>query len=222
MADARSTVFVVDDDDSVRDALRMLIESAGWHAEMVGTAREFLALPRVAAPSCLLLDAVLPDIDGCALQALLAARSDLPVIFISGQCDLSITIRAMKGGAMDFFIKPFVNELLLGAVRDALGRSRAARHAEERTRALRDNYASLSPRQRDVMALVVGGRLNKQVGGELGISEITVKTHRGNVMRKMQADSLPDLVRMADRLAVALAPASRGSTMSIFREHVVA
>jgi FixJ family two-component response regulator len=202
MKDAKPTVFVVDDDISVCGSLRLLIESAGWQPETFGSAREFLARTRIPVPSCLLLDAVLPDISGCELQNLLVGKTDLPIIFISGHDDLPMTIQAMKAGAMDFFIKPFVNEMLVSAMREALDRSRAALSIAEHLRALRDNYASLSPRQREVMALVVGGRLNKQVGGELGISEITVKVHRGNVMRKMKADSLPDLVRMADRLAI--------------------
>ena len=173
MADAKATVYVVDDDPSVRDAMRMLIDSAGWHAQILGSAREFLALPRAAAPSCLLLDAVLPDIHGCDLQTLLADRSDLPIIFLSGQCDLSVTVRAMKGGAIDFFIKPFVNELLLGAVRIALDRSRAAQDVAERTRALATTTPHSARGNVDVMALRRRGRVNKQVGGELGISEIT-------------------------------------------------
>ncbi|MEO8016206.1 MAG: response regulator [Pseudomonadota bacterium] len=202
MSDIGPIVFVVDDDISVRNSLRLLIESAGWKPEMFGSAREFLARPRVPAPSCLLLDVYLPDINGCDLQTQLADRIDLPIIFMSGHGDVPMTARVMKAGAADFFTKPFFNDQMLNAIRDAIERSRAALNSQERMRELRDHYATLSPRQREVMALVVGGRLNKQVGGDLGISEITVKAHRGELMRKMHAQSLPDLVRMAERLSI--------------------
>jgi len=202
MGEAKPTVFVVDDDDSVRNSLRLLIESAGWQPLMFASAEDFLAQPRMSGASCLLLDVVLPDINGCDLQDLLADRTDMPIIFMSGHGDVPMTARAMKAGALDFFTKPFANDELLGAIRDAIDRSRSALRSAEHMRALLENYATLSPRQREVMALIVRGRLNKQAGGELGISEITVKAHRGNVMRKMNADSLPDLVRMADRLAI--------------------
>jgi FixJ family two-component response regulator len=220
MGDTRPTVFVVDDDSSIRDSLRLLIESAGWESEMFGSAREFLAHPRIPGPNCLVLDFYLPDINGGDVQRLLTHRIDLPIIFISGHGDVPMAARAMKAGAVDFFTKPFANDLLLGALRDALGRSRAALQWVERTRGLRDNYESLSPRQREVMALIVDGRLNKQVGGQLGISEITVKAHRGNVMRKMNADSLPELVRMADALKMTIF--ARTSPVAVLREHVVA
>jgi FixJ family two-component response regulator len=200
MSDSKPTVLVVDDDTSVRESLRLLIESAGLQAETFGSGAAFLARPRVLAPSCLLLDAVLPDISGFELQTRLADRTDMPIIFITGHDDVPSTIRALKAGAVDFFTKPLVNDVLLGAIRSAISRSCAALGYAARMRALQDCYASLSRRQREVMALVVTGRLNKQVGGELGISEITVKAHRGQVMRKMNADSLPELVRMADRL----------------------
>jgi FixJ family two-component response regulator len=201
MLDVNSTVLVVDDDARVRDALGLLIESAGWQAELFGTAREFLARPRMDTPSCLLLDAVLPDIDGYELQRLLSDRVEMPIIFISGLGDVPMTARAMKAGAIDFLTKPFVNDVLLAAIHSALERSRSMLLAAEQISGLNASYATLSRRQREVMALVVVGRMNKQVGGELGISEITVKAHRGQIMRKMNAGSLPDLVRMADRLA---------------------
>lgn len=200
MSDAKPTVFVVDDDISVRASLKLLIESAGWQPETFGSAQEFLARPRVSAPSCLVLDVVLPDLNGCDLQKLVADRADMPIIFISGRGDVPTTVRAMKAGAVDFFTKPLVDDLLLSAIRNAIDRSCSALAHAERMRALRESYASLSCREREVMALVAAGRLNKQVGGDLGISEITVKAHRGKMMRKMNADSLPELVRMADRL----------------------
>jgi len=200
MSDGRATVFVVDDDISVRESLRLLIESAGWEPETFASGSEFLARPRAMAPSCLVLDVVLPNLNGCDLQKLVADRADMPIIFISGHVDVPITVRAMKAGAVDFFTKPFVNDVLLGTIRNAIDRSQAALRDAEDMRVLRARYASLSHREREVMALVVTGRLNKQVGGELGISEITVKAHRGQVMRKMNADSLPDLVHMAARL----------------------
>jgi FixJ family two-component response regulator len=201
MAGVEPTVFVVDDDISVRESLKLLIESAGWHPEIFGSGHQFLARPRVLKPSCLLLDSVLPDISGFDLQKLLADRTEMPIIFITGYGDVPATTRAMKAGAVDFFTKPIADDMLLKAIRDAIDRSTKVLNNTERMRVLRDSYASLSSRQREVMALVVSGCLNKQAGGELGISEITVKAHRGEVMRKMNADSLPDLVRMADRLS---------------------
>lgn len=200
MFDAEPTVFVVDDDLSVRASLKLLIESAGWRPETFGSGHEFLARPRVPAPSCLLLDVVLPDLNGCDLQNLLADRADMPIIFISGQSDVPTTVRAMKAGAVDFFTKPLVADVLLRAIRNAINRSCAALRNAVRLRTVRESYASLSRREREVMELIAAGRLNKQVGGELGISEVTVKAHRGRMMRKMHAGSLPDLVRMAERL----------------------
>lgn len=209
MADPTPVVFIVDDDRSVRDALRLLVESAGWQAAAFASALAFLAHPQVVVPSCLLLDVRLPDMDGCELQQRLADRPGMPIIVMSGQADVPMTTRAMKAGAMDFFTKPFAGDALLRAIGDALDRSRASLDGAARTRALRLDYASLSPRQREVMALVVAGCLNKQVGGELGISEITIKAHRGQIMRKMHAGSLPDLVRMADRLSLVSAKEDR-------------
>lgn len=201
MGELTPIVFVVDDDLSVRNSLALLIEAAGWQPQTFGSAQEFLARPRTSGPSCMLLDMFLPDLHGCDLQRQLADRAEMPIIMMSGHADVPVTARAMKAGAMDFFTKPLASDALLVAIRIAIERSCAALGSARLMRALLDNYASLSPRQREVMALVVGGSLNKQAGGELGISEITVKAHRGKVMRKMNAESLPDLVRMADRLS---------------------
>jgi FixJ family two-component response regulator len=200
-------VFVVDDDVSVRESLELLISSAGWQPETFGSAQEFLARPRVLAPSCLVLDVALPDFNGLDLQKRVAVdRIELPIIFITGYGDVPMTVQAMKAGAVEFLTKPFGDDVLLSAVRHAIERSRTALAHEAEIRELRDHHASLSRREREVMALVVSGLLNKQVGGELGISEITVKAHRGKVMRKMEADSLADLVTMAARLGLAPAP----------------
>lgn len=200
MSHATPIVFVVDDDISVRESLELLIQSAGWQPELFGSAQEFLARPRLLAPNCLVLDVGLPDLNGLDLQKLVAERTDMPIIFITGYGDVPMTVRAMKAGAVEFLTKPFDNGVLLSAVRHAIERSQTALGLESEIRSLRDCYATLSRREQEVMALVVSGLLNKQVGGELGISEITVKAHRGKVMRKMKADSLADLVRMAGRL----------------------
>jgi FixJ family two-component response regulator len=205
MSNATPIVFVVDDDVSVRQSLELLIDSAGWQSETFGSGQEFLArVARGPAPSCLVLDVFLPDLNGCDLQKLVGDRADMPIIFISGYGDVPMTVRAMKAGAVEFFTKPIVDDLLLNAIGNAITRSWVALEEAEQIRALRDSHASLSRREREVMALVVAGRLNKQVGAELGISEITVKAHRGKMMRKMQAGSLPDLVTMAARLRAAV------------------
>jgi FixJ family two-component response regulator len=201
MSDGRPTVFVVDDDALVRESLRLLIESAGrWRAETFASGAEFLVRPRAVTPSCLVLDFSLPELSGCDLQKLVATRADMPIIFISGHADVPVVVRAMKGGAVDFFTKPLIADEFLGAIENAIGRSCAAQADAIAVRDLRDRYASLSRREQEVMGLVVTGRLNKQVGGTLGISEITVKSHRGRMMRKMKARSLPDLVHMAARV----------------------
>src|SRR6266478_7125552 len=201
-------VFVVDDDISVRESLEMLIQFAGWQPETFASAEEFLGHPRVFTPNCLVLDVSLPDLNGLDLQKLVADRIEMPIIFITGYGDLPMTVRAMKAGAVEFLTKPFAEEALLGAIRHAIERSQTALGNEAEMQALRGRYASLTPREREVMSLVVSGLLNKQVGFELGISEITVKAHRGKVMLKMEAHSLADLVTMAARLRLAPAPKS--------------
>jgi FixJ family two-component response regulator len=202
MPDVTPIVFVVDDDVSVREALELLLESAGWQAETFASAQEFLSRPRPALPCCLVLDVTLPGLSGLELQTQLAERTEMPIIFITGYGDVPMSVQAMKAGAVEFLTKPFNDEVLLEAIRAAVERSRAALRVELELRELRNRYASLTPREREVMALVVSGFLNKQVGGELGISEITVKAHRGQVTRKMKADSLAELVTMAARLGL--------------------
>jgi FixJ family two-component response regulator len=201
MLDPGPIVFVVDDDISVRESLELLIRCEGWQPETFSSGQEFLARPRALVPSCMVLDFSLPGLNGLELQKRVAVeRTAMPVIFISGYGDVPMTVQAMKAGAVEFLTKPFSEEALLSAIRAALERSRVALGREAEIRSLRDRYASLSRRERQVMALVVSGLLNKQSGGELGISEITVKAHRGKVMQKMKADSLADLVRIAAKL----------------------
>jgi FixJ family two-component response regulator len=202
MPDLPPIVFVVDDDVSVRESLELLIKSAGWQPEMFVSAQDFLSRPQRPVPCCLVLDVRLPGLSGLELQKQLAERTGMPIIFITGHGDVPMTVQAMKAGAVEFLTKPFNDDVLLDAIRGAIERSRAALRLDSEMRLLRDRYESLTPREREVMALVVSGLLNKQVGGELGISEITVKAHRGQVMRKMNADSLPDLVTMAARLGL--------------------
>lgn len=206
MPDLTPIVFVVDDDVSVRESLELLLCTTGWRSETFASAQEFLSCPRATVPSCLVLDVTLPGLSGLELQQQLTDRTGMPIIFITGYGDVPMTVRAMKAGAVEFLTKPFRDDVLLDAIRGALERSRVALRLDSEMRALRNDYASLTPREREVMSLVVAGLLNKQVGGQLGISEITVKAHRGQVMRKMKADSLPDLVTMAARLGLRLTP----------------
>ena len=201
MQHATPIVFVVDDDISVRESLEALIRCEGWKPETFASAQEFLTRPRVVTPSCLILDVDLPDLNGLDLQKCIASdRKDMPIIFITGHGDVPMTVRAMKAGAVEFLTKPFNDEALLSAIRHSIERSNVALRREREIGALRDCYASLTPREKEVLVLVVSGLSNKQVGAELGISEITVKAHRGRVMQKMQAESLPGLVKIASRL----------------------
>ncbi|HEY6120792.1 MAG TPA: response regulator [Pyrinomonadaceae bacterium] len=203
----RPVVFVVDDDVSVRESLALMIKFAGWQAETFASAVEFLERPRTPAPNCLVLDVSLPDLNGLELQKLIASeRTDLPIIFITGHGDVPMTVQAMKGGAVEFLTKPFDDEVLLSAIRQAIKRSAAVLNDQNEMMTLRNNYELLTPREQDVMRCVVSGMLNKQIGMKLGISEITVKAHRGKMMHKMKAESVADLVKTAVRLG--LAPAA--------------
>jgi len=201
MSTATSVVFIVDDDVSVRESLELLIQSEGWKPEAFASAQEFLDRPRSQVPSCLVLDLSLPGLNGLELQRRVASeRMNMPIIFITGHGDVPKSVQAMKAGAVEFLTKPFNDEALLSAVRQALEQSRLALVHDSELQELRQRYDSLTPRERQVMTLVVSGLLNKQVGGELGISEITVKAHRGQVMHKMHADSLAALVKIAAKL----------------------
>lgn len=208
MPSAKPIVFVVDDDISIRESLDLLIHSAGWHPELFASAQAFLDYPLVSVPHCLVLDISLPGLNGLELQKqVLTVRPELPIIFITGHGDVPKTVQAMKAGAVEFLTKPFPDAVLLDAIRPALERSRGFLCQAREIQDLKNRYASLTQREQQVMKLVVDGLLNKQVGGELGISEITVKAHRGKVMLKMKADSLADLVKMAGKLSRALSKA---------------
>jgi FixJ family two-component response regulator len=210
MVGAAPTVFVVDDDISVRESLELLIRKQGWHPETFTSAHEFLARPRQLAPSCLVLDFSLPGLNGLELQKRVAVELPyLPIIFLTGFGDIPMTVQAMKAGAVEFLTKPFSNESLLRAIKNAIERSRLKLDSEAQIQALRARYSALTIRERQVMALVVTGMLNKEVGDELGITEITVKFHRGNLMRKMKSDSLAELVNMAARLRIRGSPSPK-------------
>jgi len=201
VATAKPTVFVVDDDYWVRESLETLIRDEGWQPETFSSAQEFLDRPRTHTPSCLVLDYSLPGLNGLELQKRMAVeRTDMPIIFITGHGDIPMSVGAMKAGAVEFLTKPFNDDVLLTAIRQALERSCVALAQQAEIKELRDRYSSLTPRERDVMALVVSGLLNKQVAGELEITESTVKAHRGQVMQKMKANSVADLVKMTAKL----------------------
>ena len=203
MSDEAASVFVVDDDISVRESLGGLMVSAGWETRLFASAQDFLAHPPAHGASCLVLDVSLPDLSGLDLQErIVSERPEMPIIFITGYGDVPMSVRAMKAGAVEFLVKPLKEDALLDAVAGAIARSRALLSEAAELQTLRDRYEALSRREREVLALIVSGLLNKQVGGRLGISEITVKAHRGRVMEKMMADSFADLVRMSSRLGV--------------------
>ena len=201
MTRAEATIVVIDDDPAIREALGSLLRSVGLQAKLLASVGEFLRAGRPDGPACLVLDVRLPGQSGLDFQRELAAADiHLPIIFITGHGDIPMSVQAMKAGAIEFLTKPFRDQDLLDAIQQGLARDRARRDSEQALADLRERYATLTPREREVMALVVKGRLNKQIAGEIGISEITVKVHRGQVMRKMRAASLPDLARMADKL----------------------
>jgi FixJ family two-component response regulator len=215
MTEAPPIVYVVDDDPSVRRAIKRLIGSAGLQVELFGSAPEFLCSTRPDALSCLVLDIKLPGISGLDFQRQLAeAGIHIPIIFITGRGDIPMTVRAMKGGAVEFLTKPFRDKDLLDAIQLALERDRARRQQESGIAALRKRFESLTPREEEVLRLVVSGRLNKQIAADLGTSEITIKVHRGSVMRKMQAESLAALVSMAGRLGLPTGQLSSNGTSS--------
>lgn len=221
---SKPAVFVVDSDPSARKALETLIRRAGWQPEPFTCAEEFLSCRRCSGPTCLVLDLALPNLSGLELQRRVAAdRPEMPIIFITGYTDVPMTVQAMKAGAAEFLTKPFRDDVVVSAIGQAIEWSSAALERRIRITALRDRYETLSPREREVMALVAAGLLNKQVGGELGISEITVKAHRGRVMQKMQARSFVDLVNMAVSLRVAndyLGPISEPAPKPQYRQYL--
>jgi FixJ family two-component response regulator len=201
MSDADPVVFVVDDDASVRDSVRRLISSIGLRVETFGSTSEFLSAVRPKSPACLVLDVRLPDSSGLELQRdLSAANVEIPIIFITGHADVPMTVRAMKAGAVEFLTKPFRGQELLDAIQEAISRDRIAWSERAHRMEVQARYNTLTAREKEVLHLVVAGLLNKQIGGELGTSELTIKTHRGRVMQKMEADSVADLVRMAEKL----------------------
>jgi FixJ family two-component response regulator len=212
ISQAPPIVFVVDDDISVRESLEALIRFEGLEVQTFSSAQEFLEHPRTSSPSCMVLDISLPGLNGLELQKRVSSEHrDMPIIFITGHGDIPMTVQAMKAGAVEFLTKPFADHVLLNAIRNAVGRSRAVLAREEELRSLKERHAQLTPREREVMALVVVGFMNKQIAGELGISEITVKAHRGCMMRKMNANSLAELVNMSARLRLPQSTAAKTS-----------
>ena len=206
-------IFVVDDDISVREALGALIRLEGMEVQTFSSAQDFLAHPRTSAPSCMILDVSLPGLNGLELQKRISSEHrDMPIIFVTGYGDIPMSVQAMKAGAVEFLTKPVADQVLLNAIRNAVDRSRAVLARDEDLRSLKERYAQLTPREREVMAQVVVGSMNKQIAAELGISEITVKAHRGCVMRKMNADSLAELVMMASRLRLPRSAAAKPMT----------
>jgi FixJ family two-component response regulator len=202
VSDVVPTVFIVDDDVSVRESLEEMILNEGWHPVVFSTAEGFLSYPRAKVPSCLVLDVNLPELNGLDVQALLSAdRLAMPIIFITGYGDIPMSVKAMRAGAFEFLEKPFSDEVLLSVIRHAIDESNVAVSADFEVLDLERKYTAMSPREQEVMALVVSGMMNKQIGAKLGISEITVKSHRGRVMRKMNAESLASLIGMSARLA---------------------
>ncbi|WP_112996578.1 response regulator transcription factor [Hyphomicrobiales bacterium] len=196
-------VFVVDDDVSVRDSLELLIRSAGWEPLLFDSARQFLSQPRACVPNCMVLDVNLPDLSGLDLQKMICVeRTEMPIVFVTGYGDVPMTVKAMKAGAIEFLTKPFDDQSMLKAIEQALARSTVALALDAEMRMLINRHASLSRREQEVMALVITGLMNKQVAYELGISEVTVKAHRGKVMEKMQARSFAELINMASKLGL--------------------
>ena len=209
--DAAPTILIVDDDEAVRDSIESLLQSVGFAVRLFASVQDFLDAPLPTGPCCLVLDVRMPGRSGLDLQSQLVREgSGLPIIFITGHGDIPMSVRAMKAGAVEFLTKPFRDQDLLDAIQEALERDRAERDMARSDGALRARFENMSQREREIMAYVASGRLNKQIAGELGLSEITVKVHRGQVMRKMEAASLADLVRMADHLGLSVPPAGTG------------
>lgn len=206
-------IFIVDDDARMRESLSDLLESLGWRAVALGSAGEYISYPRPDLPACLILDVELPDINGLDFQKQILHGDHPPIVFLTGHGDISSSVRAIKDGAVDFLTKPFTEQALIDAIQSAVQRDRAARHERAELEALRKRLASLTPREREVLPLVVSGLLNKQAAAELGISEVTLQNHRSKIMQKMEVPSLADLVRIAEKLHIPVTHSRRaGST----------